>query len=192
MMNRSRKSRRFSKSDVFNAIATISSMRAKYSTFLAFNHFFSSNSSISVRIERRKDNWNSNSISLSFSQLLCHQIENCELYEIKFLILKTANSEIIKSCFFWVTHEDDFQIFNADWLWIEKNNRCEDHDDSVSSNQWIRCEDHDDNDFSNQHIRCENHDDNVSSNQYVNIQTHKLTNLDAEHMKEDHLKKLRC
>ena len=58
---------------------------------------------------------------LSVIQLIVsHQIENCELYEIKFSILKTTNSEIIKSCFFWIIHENDFQIFNADWLKSKK------------------------------------------------------------------------
>ena len=70
---------------------------------------------------------------MSLSQLLNHQIENCELYEIKLSILKTTNNEIIKSCFFWIIYENDFQIFNANWYESSK----------------MICENHDHNDFSN-------------------------------------------
>ena len=44
-----------------------------------------------------------NSIQIFVIKLIVrHQIENCELYEIKFSILKTTNNEILKSCFFLI------------------------------------------------------------------------------------------
>ena len=118
-----RKSKRFSKFDVFNAIATI----RRLSRLI----ILSSNSSISVQKVERIENKEKLEFDLSVIHLVVdHQIESCELYKIKLSTLKAASNELIKSCFFWVTHEDDFQIFNADWLWIEieKNDRCENHD----------------------------------------------------------------
>ena len=87
MMNRNKKSRKFSKFDVFNAIATISSMKAKYSAFFAFNHFFSNNSSISVRIERKKK------IEIRI-RFFCHSV-NC--YVIRSRIVNCTKSNF----WFW-------------------------------------------------------------------------------------------
>ena len=130
-----------------NAIAT--------TTSFAFNHSSSSNSFISIRIESRENKryrrYRLTQIQISLSSISCQSSdENCRLYEIRLSILKAADSRIIKSCFFWVTYEDDFQIFNADWLEIEKNDsRCEDHNHNDSSSHRIsECEDRDHNDSS--------------------------------------------
>ena len=103
------------------AITIISSMKKKYSTSHAFNHFF--RTAHRFNVENRKIK-NKEEFEFDFfvtQSAVNHQIENCELYEIRFSILKATNNEAIRSCFFWVIHEDDFQIFNADWLWIEMN-----------------------------------------------------------------------
>ena len=121
--------KKISKFDIFIAIAIISSIKKDYSTSFAFNQFsFFFEQFIVFNTENKKKKKNSNSIFLSFNQLLIIKLKDCELYEIKFSILKATSNEILKSCFFWIIHENDFQIFNANWLKIEKNNCCENHD----------------------------------------------------------------
>ena len=141
MRDESRKSRRFSKSDICSAIAS--------TTSFAFNHLFSSTHRLRYMKQRDREIKIDSNSNLIVTQLaVSHQIEDRELYEVKLSKLKAADSRVIKSCFFEVIHEDDFQIFIADWLEIEKNDsRCEDHDHNDSSSHKIsECEDRDHND----------------------------------------------
>ena len=103
-----KKSKKFSKSDISNAIATMTSF--------ALEHF------LWIRYTKKKNKKikNDSNSELTVNQLIVnYQIESCELYEIKFSILKTTNNKVVKSCFFESFKKMYFQIFNADWLEIE-------------------------------------------------------------------------
>ena len=72
-----------------------------------------------------------------------------------------------------------FQIFNADWIWIEKKNfECEDHDYSAPSSLRIS------------RYRCEDHDYSASSSRYEYIKHTSSEISAAKHL--CYLKKLRC
>ena len=69
-------------------------------------------------------------------RFFCHSV-NCQSSDRKLWIVRNQTFDIENNwqwnhqiMFFWVIHEIDFQIFNANWLWIEKNNWCEDHDNN--------------------------------------------------------------
>ena len=124
-----------------------------YSTSLASNHLLSNNLSISVRIRKQKNKKirkNSTQISLFTSQLSIIKFRIASCTKSSSDIESSRADESSNHAFSELLTKMFSQIFNADWLKIEKNEiRCEDHDDSASSSQHIRCGDRDHSDSSN-------------------------------------------